>query len=370
MTMKIQKIESFVTQDMGLVRLTTDTGHQGWGQVSTYHSDIASLILHRQVAVHALGEDISKLSNLGDLLDRIYAKEHKFPGSYMCRALGGLDTAIWDLHGKLKEKTVCELLGGTPRPLRVYASSMKRDITPKEEAVRFQKLRDEYGYDAFKFRVGAECGRDRDEWPGRTEEIIPAIRKALGHDVDLLVDANSCFSPARAIEVGKMLEDHGINHFEEPCPYWRLDWTREVTQALDIDVTGGEQDNNLSLWQHMIDSQVMDVAQPDVCYMGGIERTLRVAKMAQEAGMICTPHAANLSLVTIFTLHLIGAIENAGPYVEFSIEQDDYYPWQYGVYSDLPTAVDGKVAIPDSPGWGIEVNQDWLEKAEYQVSEL
>jgi len=368
--MKINRIETFCTEDVGLVRLTTDKGDQGWGQVSTYHSDIACLVLHRQVAIHALGEDISELSGLGNLLDRIYAKEHKYPGSYMCRALGGLDTAIWDLHGKMQGKTVCELLGGTPRPLRVYASSMKRDITPKDEALRFQRLRDKHGYDAFKFRVGAECGWDQDEWPGRTEEIVPTIRSALGDDVDLLVDANSCFSPARAIEVGRMLEDNGINHFEEPCPYWQLDWTKQVTDTLSLDVTGGEQDNNISLWQHMIDSHVMDVVQPDVCYMGGIERTLRVAKMAQEAGMLCTPHAANLSLVTIFTLHLMGALENAGPYVEFSIEEDDYYPWQYDVYSDLPVAKDGNVAIPDSPGWGIDVKQNWLDRAEYKVSEL
>ncbi len=368
--MKIQKLETFCTPDVGLVRLTTDDGCQGWGQVSTYHSDISALVFHRQVAIHALGEDVSDLSTLGNLLDRIYAKEHKFPGSYMCRALGGLDTAIWDLHGKMQQQTVCELLGGTPRPLRVYASSMKRDITPEDEADRFMKLQDIHGYNAFKFRVGAECGWDQDEWPGRTEEIIPAIRKALGDKVDLLVDANSCYSPQRAIEVGKILEDNGINHFEEPCPYWQLDWTKQVTDTLDLDVTGGEQDNNLSLWQHMINSHVMDVAQPDICYMGGIERTLRVAKMAQHAGMVCTPHAANLSLVTIFTLHLVGALENAGPYVEFSIEQDDYYPWQYDVYSDLPIAVDGKVAIPTNPGWGIEINPNWLEKASYQLSEL
>ena len=368
--MKIQKLETFCTQNVGLVRLTTDDGHQGWGQVSTYHADISALVLHRQVAIHALGEDISDLLNLGNLLDRIYAKEHKYPGSYMCRALGGLDTAIWDLHGKLQQKTVCELLGGTPRPLRVYASSMKRDITPKDEADRFLKLQAQHGYDAFKFRVGAECGWDEDEWPGRTEEIVPTVRKALGDQVDLLVDANSCYSPVRAIEVGKILEDNGINHFEEPCPYWQLDWTRQVTDTLNLDVTGGEQDNNLSLWQHMIDSHVMDVAQPDVCYMGGIERTLRVAKMAQAAGMVCTPHAANLSLVTIFTLHLMGALENAGPYVEFSIEQEDYYPWQYGVYSDLPVAIDGKVQIPENPGWGVEINPEWLNNSNYQVSEL
>ncbi|NKB61534.1 MAG: mandelate racemase/muconate lactonizing enzyme family protein [Gammaproteobacteria bacterium] len=366
--MKIKSIETFSIPEVGLVRVTTDEGKQGWGQVSTYHSDISSTVLHRQVAPVALGKDISDLGRLGDLLDLISEKQHKFPGSYLCRAMTGLDTAIWDLHGKVLGKTVCELLGGKPKPLRVYASSMKRDITPKQEAERFLRLRDRHGYDAFKFRVGAECGRNQDEWPGRTEEIVPTIRKALGDEIDLLVDANSCYRPDRAIEVGKMLEDNGIHHFEEPCPYWEFDWTREVTHTLNLDVTGGEQDCNLTLWKHMIESEVVNVFQPDVCYMGGIERTLRVVEMAKKKGKIITPHAANLSLVTIFTLHLMGAIENAGPYVEFAIEGEDYYPWQYDVYSNLPVAVDGKVAIPESPGWGVEINSEWLERAHYQIS--
>ncbi len=366
--MIIKSIETFSTQEVGLVHIKTDDGNEGWGQVSTYNADISSAVLHRQVAPHALGKDISNLNQLGDLLDFIYEKEHKFPGSYMCRALGGLDTAIWDLHGKVQQKSVCELLGGTPRPFRVYASSMKRDITPQQEAERFLKLRDKHGYDAFKFRVGAECGRNQDEWPGRTEEIIPTIRKALGDEVDLLVDANSCFLPERAIEVGKILEDNNICHFEEPCPYWELDMTRQVTQALSLDVTGGEQDNNLSLWKHMIDSQVVDVFQPDICYLGGIERTLRVVEMARQAGKIITPHAANMSLVTIFTLHLMGAIENAGPYVEFAIEEENYYPWQYDIYSDFPIAKDGKVQIPEGPGWGVEISDSWLNNARYQMS--
>ncbi|HET8597334.1 MAG TPA: mandelate racemase/muconate lactonizing enzyme family protein [Castellaniella sp.] len=368
--MKIESIETFCTRDVGLVRIGTDEGHQGWGQVSPYHADISATVLHRQVAPHALGRDISDLAGLGALLDGIYEKEYKFPGSYMCRALGGLDTAIWDLHGKRQGKSVCELLGGTPRPLRVYASSMKRDITPEDEARRFLRLRERHGYDAFKFRVGAECGHDRDEWPGRTEAIIPAIRAALGWDADLLADGNSCYTPAEAIRVGRLLQDHGVRHFEEPCPYWRRDWTREVAETLDIDVAGGEQDNDLALWKHMIDTRVMDVVQPDVCYLGGIERTLRVARMAARAGKVCTPHSANLSLVTVFTLHLMGALENAGPYVEFSIEEADYYPWQYGIYADYPVARDGKVDIPAGPGWGIEILPDWLYRSQYQISRL
>jgi L-alanine-DL-glutamate epimerase-like enolase superfamily enzyme len=285
------------------------------------------------------------------------------------RALCGLDTALWDLKGKRAGKSVCELLGGRPRPFPVYASSMKRgEITPKEEAARFVKLRDAHGYTAFKFRVGKECGHDEDEWPGRTDEIVPLIRKTLGPDARLLVDGNSAYTPKKAIEVGRFLEDHGICHFEEPCPYWEYHWTKQVTDALNLDVTGGEQDCDLALWRFAIEMRAVDVVQPDVCYLGGINRTMKVVEMAKQAGLPVTPHSANQSLVTVFTLHLMGAIENAGPYVEFSIEGTDYYPWDSGLYEPALVARDGKVQIPDGPGWGVELNRDWLDKASYQKS--
>ena len=365
--LKIQSIETFSNEYVGLIRVRTKDGSEGWGQVSPYNADITALLVHRQIAPYALGADALDIEKL---VQEIPEREHKFPGSYLRRALAGLDTGLWDLRGKLENKSVCELLGGTPRPLRVYASSMKRDITPQAEAERFLRLRDEFGYDAFKFRVGKECGHDEDEWPGRTEEIVPEIRKALGVDVALLVDGNSAYTPDRAIEVGQLLEEQAICHFEEPCPYWELEWTKQVTDALKLDVTGGEQDCDLSTWKRIVEIRAVDVVQPDVCYLGGLTRTLKVAEMARQAGIPCTPHSANLSLVTVFTLHLMGALENAGPYVEFSIEGPEYYPWQYEIYEPALAVKDGKVQIPEAPGWGIEINPDFLEKTKYQISTL
>lgn len=364
----IAKLETFSNEFVCFVRLMTDEGTTGWGQTSTYNADITATIFHRQVAPWALGADASDIDGL---LERIEEREHKYPGSYRCRALAGLDTAMWDLRGKVEGKPVVELLGGKPRAIRAYASSMKRDITPKDEAARLVRLRDEQGFDAFKWRVAAECGRDVDEWPGRTEEVVPVVARALGDGVSKLVDANSGFSPARAIAVGRMLEAEGIGHFEEPCPYWEFDQTRQVTQALAIDVTGGEQDWDLAAWARMIDMRAVDIVQPDVMYMGGLSRTLRVARMAAVVGLPCTPHSANLSLVTICTMHLLGAIPNAGKYLEFSIEGPDYYPWQQNLFLGDPFAIrDGKARIPAEPGWGVEVNPQWLASAAYQVSEI
>lgn len=366
--MKIRKLETFCNEFVGFVRATSDTGAQGWGQVSTYNADITCEIFHRQVARHALGTDAL---DFADTLEIISEREHKYPGSYLRRAMTGLDTALLDLRGKLEGKPVTTLLGGTPGKLRAYASSMKRDIMPEDEARRLCALRDEKGFDAFKWRVGSECGRDRDEWPGRTEAIVPTVSRALGDGVAKLVDANSCYSPNRAIEVGQLLEAEGIGHFEEPCPYWEFGWTKQVTDALSIDVTGGEQDCEFTAWETMIGMRAVDVVQPDVMYMGGMLRTLRVCEMAAEAGLPVTPHAANLSLVTMCTMHLLRAIPNAGKYLEFSIEGEDYYPWQYDIFLGEPYRIeDGKATVTDAPGWGVEINPAWLETAQYRVSEV
>ncbi len=364
---RIKKIETFCNEFVGFVRLTGDDGSQGWGQVSPYHADISTTVLHRQVAPWCLGQDALDIERLVNLIPE---REHKFPGSYLYRAICGVETALWDLRGKLEGKPVCELLGGKARPLRAYASSMRRDITPGEEVRRMLALRDRCGFDAFKFRIGSEYGHDRDEWPGRTEEIVPAMRKALGDEAALLVDANSCYSPPRAIEVGLMLQDNGVTHFEEPCPYWELEQTQAVRNALAIDVTGGEQDCYIPIWKHMIDMRAVDIVQPDVCYMGGITRILQVAQMAEEAQLPCTPHSANLSMVTLFTMHLLCAIPNGGKYLELSIEGPDYYPWQEGLFVHSPYGVkDGHVRLPSGPGWGVEVDPGWLSRAQYQVSE-
>jgi L-alanine-DL-glutamate epimerase-like enolase superfamily enzyme len=142
--LKIQKLETFSNEFVCFVRVTTDSGDVGWGQTSTYNADITATIFHRQIAPWALNADALDIYGL---IQRIEEKEHKYPGSYRCRALAGLDTALWDLRGKLESKPVVELLGGAPKSLRVYASSMKRDISPDDEAARLVRLRDTLGFD-------------------------------------------------------------------------------------------------------------------------------------------------------------------------------------------------------------------------------
>ena len=93
--------------------------------------------------------------------------------------------------------------------------------------------------------------------------------------------------------------------------------------------------------------------------------------MGQAASLPITPHAANLGLVTMCTMHLLRAIPNAGKYLEFSIEGLDYYPWQDGLFLNDPYRIeDGHAIVTDAPGWGVEINPEWLARSTYQCSEL
>ena len=360
--LKIKSVETFTDGYASIVRIRTDNGAEGYGQISTYDADISAMVMHRKIAQLALGADPGEID---DLVDRCIEENYKYPWSYICRALAGLDTAVWDLLAKRERKSVCELLGANPRAITAYGSSMRRDITPKDEADRLVRLRDSNGYRAFKIRIGKVCGHDQDQWPGRTEALVPTVRKALGDNISLLVDANSCYTPPRAIQVGKILEDNNICHLEEPCPYWELEWTAEVAAALKVPVAGGEQDNDLAQWRRMIKINAVDIVQPDILYVGGLTRALRVAQMANDAGKLCVPHSANLAMITVFTLHMLSVIPNAGPHIEFAIEPWD---WFDGIYYPELKVKDGLVATPEGPGWGVTINPKWLEKAKRQIT--
>lgn len=360
----ITRIESWTLGSYGIVQITTRDGKQGIGQLSSFEPETTAAVLHRQVARVVLGRDPAQLDAL---VDAVIDANMKFPWSYVCRALAGVDTALWDLYGKLLDKPVCALLGGKTDPFPVYGSSMRRDISPQDEAARLIRLRDECGFRAFKVRVGVATGHDRDAAPERTARLIPAVRRALGDEIQLLADGNSCYTPPKAIEVGRRMQDNGYYFFEEPCPYWELEWTAEVAAALEMRVAGGEQDNDLAQWRRMIRMNAVDIVQPDLCYVGGLTRAWRVAQLARQAGKLVVPHSSHLSLVTLFSLHFMAALPNAGPFVEFTIEGDGNQSNSF--YHPSLSVRDGCVKIPDGPGWGVTIQPQWLANAKYQKSE-
>jgi L-alanine-DL-glutamate epimerase-like enolase superfamily enzyme len=364
--LKIQSIETFVRGAIGLVRMRTADGREGWGQIAPYEAAVTVDILHRLIAPHVLGKDPA---DIDDIADRAVEANSKFPWSFVCRAVCGVDTAIWDLYGRVRNQSVAALVGATRKDVEVYGSSMRRDITPADEAARLARLRDSHGYRAFKIRVGRENGRDVDAAPGRTEAIIPAVRRAVGKQVALFADANSGYTPPKAIEIGRRLEDWDYSMYEEPCPYWELEWTAEVAQTLRIPVSGGEQDNDLAQWRRMLAMQAVDITQPDICYVGGFTRGLRVARMAAKADRPVVPHSANISLVEVFSVHLLAAAPNAGRYLEHTIEDEAAInKLSADMYEPQLVVRDGRVSVPDGEGWGVRILPAWLERADRRIT--
>ncbi len=127
----VKSIETFRRESLALVRITASDGKTGWGQIAPYEADISAEVLHRLIARLVIGRDISEIDAINDA---VIDAQLKFPWSFLCRALAGVDTALWDLYGQITGKPVAVLLGGSVRPLPAYGSSMRRDITSRRRS--------------------------------------------------------------------------------------------------------------------------------------------------------------------------------------------------------------------------------------------
>jgi L-alanine-DL-glutamate epimerase-like enolase superfamily enzyme len=355
----IDRIETFRRGPLVAVRVTTNEGEVGIGQTAPYEAELTVGVLHSFVARGFLGQEAWDAEAL---VDRFLRESYKFPSSFVLRAVGGIETALWDLMARRASQPVWRLLGGAARDrVPVYASSMLRSITPEAEAERMAAFATTHGFRAAKIRIGEAMGRDRDAAPGRTRRIIPLMRRELGDDFALSADANGGYTAGAAIRVGRRLEEQGYFHFEEPCPYPELEETAAVAQALDIPVSGGEQDTVLPQFARMLARRAVDIVQPDIGYLGGVSRARKVAVLAEAAGIPCTPHCANASLLRVFTLHLALAMPACFHPQEWSIEDE---PWARGVYSPMPQVVDGEVHASAEPGWGVELDPSFVASAD------
>jgi L-alanine-DL-glutamate epimerase-like enolase superfamily enzyme len=183
---------------------------------------------------------------------------------------------------------------------------------------------------------------------GRTEKLIPLVRKTFGDAIDIHADANSSYDPPQAIKVGRLLEEAGAVYFEEPCPFDHLEDTKLVADALTIPVAGGEQEYSDWRFRWMIANRGVDIVQPDLHYYGGMVRSIRVARMARIANMPTTVHISG-GFGFVYMLHFVSCIADPGRYQEYKLGTE-----KYGGWFDPPIQVkDGRMSIPAGPGVGI-----------------
>jgi L-alanine-DL-glutamate epimerase-like enolase superfamily enzyme len=207
-----------------------------------------------------------------------------------------------------------------------------------------QKLVQQSGAKALKFRIGGRMSRNADAMPGRTETLIPLVRKTFGDQMDIHADSNSSYDPPKAIEVGRMLEGIKAVYYEEPCPFDHLEDTKKVADTLTIPVAGGEQEYSDWRFRWMIANRGVDIVQPDLLYYGGMVRSIRVAHMADAANMPTTVHISG-EFGFVYMLHFASCVRDAGRYQEYKLGTENYGNW-----FDPPISVkNGKMSVPSGP---------------------
>lgn len=277
------------------VRTRSTDGAEGLA-VTTERMAYLHLLLAQCVAPAFIGQDAR---NLDGLIERayVYRSNYKLAGLALWCCVAWIELSLLDLLGKAAGAPVGELLGGVVRSeVPIYVASGRRETTPEQEVEGLQQAVAETGAKAVKFKLGGRMSQDADSLPGRSEALIRLARAGLGDDMAIHADANGSYSVPEAIRIGRLLEEIGAFFYEEPCPFDHLEETKSVADALAIPVAGGEQETSLRRFRWLIENDGVQVVQPDVQYNGGLIRTIRVARMAERAGVPTTLHISKASV--------------------------------------------------------------------------
>ncbi len=355
---KIASIELFRFGNEHFVKTTSTDGAIGFAITNNRVAYLYPL-LEQTVIPYFIGADAR---NLEDLIDGIYLfnSNYKLQGLALWCCVAWVEFSILDMLGKILDKPIGALLGGIiNKEIPVYCASGNRNTSPQEEADILKKLVDDNGVKAVKFKVGGRMSNNADSILGRTESLIPLVRKVLGDHITIHADSNGSYDAPKAIEIGKMLEDIDAHFFEEPCPFDHLEDTRKVADALNIPIAGGECESSHQRFRWMIENNAVQVVQPDLHYYGGFIRSQRVARMAAAAGSPITLHMGGSGVGFVEVLQFASCTPNAGKFQEFKGNLKKLSQW----YDPPLRLKDGAINIPEGPGMGINANPDFLQKA-------
>lgn len=354
---KIASIELLQSGKQNFVRTRSTDGAEG--MVLTKDMEDFIPILHRRVIPHFLGKDARDLETL---VDEVYIANYKLSGQAFWCPVAYVEQSLFDLLGRSVRKPSGELMGGILRKeIPVYLSGSGRDTTAEEEVDVYVKGVAETGAKAVKFKIGGRMSGNRDTYPGRTDKILELAAKQLAGKVTLMADANGSYSAAKAIELGKRLQEMKYLWFEEPCPWEELSETKKVADALEMKVAYGEQNSSLWQFQWLIENKVIDVVQPDLNYNGGFIRAARVARMARKANnMWICPHNTQTGAASVNILHFAATTPNVGPYMEYvsraSAKKESWYTPNFEIKN-------GVIPVPTGNGLGVNFDPDFVKKA-------
>ena len=358
----IETVELLRLDDRFLCRVRSSDGAEG---ISVAHSGMRRLfpIFLDNLQPFFLGKDARELDLI---LEKVYVFgfNFRYSGITLGLPLATIEFAILDMLGRIADRPVGQLIGDIHNSeVGVYVATEWRE-KPVEESIELIK-KAVAGYDAhaLKIKVGGLMFMTTDMNavgpPGRTEKMIPLVRETFGDDMALYADSNGFYSVPEAIRVGRMLEDHEYRYFEEPVMFDHLEEIKQVADSLTLPVSNGEQDYSFYGFRWLIAHDGIDIVQPDNYYFGGLIRSMKVARMAAAFGKSIVPHMSGGGLGYVYNIQFVSAVPNPGEHHEFK-----------GLQTRVPfecktsplQVVDGKIKVPTGPGFGVDIDPDWVKK--------
>ena len=350
-----------------LVEVETDEGITGWGEcfgpgnIALANRTIVEKVIQPMVlGMDPLDRDViwHKVYNL--------TRDHGQKGMPL-QALSGVDIALWDIVGKVAGLPLYQLLGGAHRrqiPVYGYGMMLRQegiaDLKARfaDEAIAIKQS----GFVATKMKVGLG--------PKPDLELAAAVRKAIGDDYRFMVDANHCYTTSDAFHVGRGLEDLNAYWFEEPIAPEDHAGYRELRAGLKINISGGEAEFNRWGWRALLETRGLDIAQPEVCALGGISEYLRVLALCHAHFTPVVNHVWGSAVAVAANMHLLAAMPDLpgglhpwDPMLEFDTTdnkfRDNLLQQPLNIQNQVASN-NGYVALPQGPGLGVSPDRDVL----------
>ncbi len=343
------------------VKLTTNDGIVGWGEATLGWKEFAVEQLIREFGErYVVNMDPFRIQ---DLWFKLYQVEHNV-GPVMYAAMAGLETALWDIVGKVCHQPVVNLVGGKVRDrVKAYANGWYGGV---DDLALLQAQAEQVvakGYCAMKLDPFGAGGRELDKKELRRAcAVVSAVRDVVGPDVDILIECHGRFSVGMAIEAIKALQAYDPLLCEEPIPAHNTGsqaWVTQAASAMGARVATGEHTYARFGFEDLLARQAAHVIQPDLVYSGGFMETKTIAAMAEAHYVSVAPHNCDGPGKLAASVHLCANIPNFLILESFA---DFDVPWRKDLTIGEPECREGYYTVPDAPGWGFEVNEDEARK--------
>jgi D-galactarolactone cycloisomerase len=352
--------------DMTLVVVTTDTGLQGFGEAKAAVGSsgvCASIVscIENEIRPQLIGQEVGNITKIWEMVyngtrDHYALKlGRKFPilgrRGLTISALSGVDTALWDLKGKMLNTPTVNLLGGACRDkMEAYASGGWAG----EDAIGEQLLSyTARGFKGVKMRVGV---MDKDV--NASIRRVKNAREALGPDIKLMTDAHGTYSVPEAKKFCRGVEDLDLYWFEEPVNSDNRHGTAEVRKFSSVPIAAGESEFTAFDIRDLLELRAIDIIQPDAAIIGGITEAMRVAQLAHVHQVELAPHCWGSAFSFMAGLSVAFA-SPAACVIEFSSGGN---PMMYDLVQEKIEVIDGYVAAPSKPGLGLTPNWDFVKE--------